>query len=513
MSVLLSAPERAAAAPRLDRVELTGDVVARDSLEREIAAWPRSADEAAREALARALVQRLATGGYVGARVSTSVGDGVLWVLVQVRRVGDLSLSSNLSAARRTQVRARFQAALCDGATPCAHPYVNLRALETTGRALAAELGVDVHAELSAAPTDPERMDVVVVARRTARGTVTAGVDNAGMASTGRYRFSASAQGRNLLLPGDAASVQAAYTGKGLTSAGASASVPLPWRGLRVGVSASRLTYALGGDYEALGYSGRVTEAGISVSAPLANGSRLALDAQAGASWKSTANAIAVLGASSATRDIVGAASVAGDWRWSERPDPVWGQGVSRFGLGVEGGRLRLLDARSQALDAISARTQGGYGKLTFSVQHAQDLPSGVELTARVRGALASRNLDPSVKFVLTGPDAARAFASGRVTADDAMLATLEARVGVPLMRQPLSLAVFLDAGGGRINHAPWPGYGGPAEVRLVDGGASLGFKLGAHLTGLITAASELGAPQLGDRRSALVSFSLNGSY
>jgi hemolysin activation/secretion protein len=494
------------------RIELAGDIVARESLERDVAVWARSTEDQAIQALSRTLVQRLAEQGYVGAQVSASLRDGTLWLLVQVKRLGALELSSNLGA-RREEIRERFLAAMCGEVVACARPVVDLRKLKAATEALNLDLGVKVHAEVEPTPGDPDQFDVFVVVPRQA--SVEASLDNHGMASTGRYRAGALVKGRNLLLAGDSISLQATYSGKGLTAASAELEAPLPWRGLRLGLTASHLGYALGGEYEVLGYSGVADEFGLSISAPLVSGPRRTLIARADAGWKSTSNTIAILGTSSAARNLAGSASVVGAWRWSDPSNPTWGGGFSQFSAGLEVGRLQLLDAQSRTFDALTARTAGDYGKLSFRLQHDQELQSGVALTARMRGALASRNLDPSEKFVLTGPEAARAFPSGRITADDAVLATLEARLPIRVPYEPLSVSVsvFADAGGGRVNHRPWFGYDGPATVRLADAGVALSFSLARRLNGSVTAAAEVGAPQIAGRRSTLISFSLNGSY
>lgn len=507
-----AAPVLAAEGDGIRRVEFAGDIVARDSLESDVAAWTRSTDDEAIQALSRTLVARLAKQGYVGAQVSASLRDGTLWILVQVKRLGALELSSKLGADR-DEIRERFLAAMCGEVAACTRPIVNLHSLKAATGALNSDLGVEVHTEVEPTPGDPDQFDVFVVVPQQA--SLSASVDNHGMASTGRYRAGAQVTGQNLLLAGDSMSLQATYSGKGLTAANAAWVIPLPWRGLRLGLTASHLGYALGGEYEALGYSGVADELGLSMSAPLVSGRRLTLSAQADAGWKSTSNTIAIIDARSAARNLAGSASVGGAWRWSDTPHPTWGQGVSQFSAGLEVGRLRLLDAQSRTFDALTTRTEGHYGKLNFELQHDQQLESGLALTARIRGALASRNLDPSEKFVLTGPEAARAFPSGRITADEAMLATLEARLPIRAPYRPLSLSVsvFADAGGGRVNHRPWFGYDGPATVRLADAGAALNFSVAGRLSGSVTAATEVGAPQIAGRRSTLISFSLNGAY
>ena len=494
------------------RIEFAGDIVARESLDSSVAAWTRSTDDQAIQALSRTLVERLAEEGYVGAQVSASLRDGTLWLLVQVKRLGALELSSKLGA-RRDDIRAQFLAAMCGEVVACTHPVVNLKMLTKTTGALKEDLRVDVHAEVEPTPGNPDQLDVFIVAPQ--KLSVAASVDNYGMASTGRYRAGAQVMGQNLLLTGDSLSLQVTYSGKGLTAASAALTVPLAWRELELGLTASHLGYALGGEYEALGYSGVADELGLSVSAPLVSGRRLAINARADAVWKSTSNTIAVLDASSAARNLAGSASVGGSWRWSDTSHPFWGEGVSQFSAGLKVGRLQLLDAQSRTFDALTTRTEGDYGKLSFGLRHDQELKSGLALTARIRGALASRNLDPSEKFVLTGPEAARAFPSGRITADDAMLATLEARLPIHVPYKPLllSASVFADAGGGRVNHRPWVGYDGPSTVRLAVAGAALNFSVAGRLSGSVTAATEVGAPQIAGRRSTLISFSLNGSY
>jgi hemolysin activation/secretion protein len=107
-------------------------------------------------------------------------------------------------------------------------------------------------------------------------------------------------------------------------------------------------------------------------------------------------------------------------------------------------------------MDAATLRTQGGYGKLRFSVDRLQTISGPFEIFAAVRGQAAFKNLDISEKMELGGAYAVRAYPEGEAYGDEGYVATLEARVWLPKLLEALpgrmQLVGFFDTGSVRFN-------------------------------------------------------------
>ena len=111
-------------------------------------------------------------------------------------------------------------------------------------------------------------------------------------------------------------------------------------------------------------------------------------------------------------------------------------------------------------IDAITARTNGSYGKLAFQVTRLQTLGGPFSLYAALRGQLASKNLDISEKMELGGMYAVRAYPEGEAYGDEGYVATLEARMLLPQFYESqtgrMNLIGFVDTGTVTINKNPW---------------------------------------------------------
>jgi hemolysin activation/secretion protein len=128
-------------------------------------------------------------------------------------------------------------------------------------------------------------------------------------------------------------------------------------------------------------------------------------------------------------------------------------------------GRTRVLAARSQfsfGIDALGATindtgTDGRFFAWQGQFQWVQQMPLRSLLFARVGAQLTPDSLLSLEQFSLGGISTVRGYGQNQLVTDNALLASLEARI--PLLRDPkvLQLTPFVDFGMGWNNQAPDP--------------------------------------------------------
>jgi hemolysin activation/secretion protein len=129
---------------------------------------------------------------------------------------------------------------------------------------------------------------------------------------------------------------------------------------------------------------------------------------------------------------------------WGNLFDNLGGGGANNFSLTLGSGRLDLAGSPSQANDAATSRSEGGFNKLRYSASRQQVLTPKLALYAALSGQWADTNLDSSEKFYLGGASGVRAYASSEAGGASGQLLTLELRWRLP---QGLNLSAFYDAG------------------------------------------------------------------
>lgn len=133
---------------------------------------------------------------------------------------------------------------------------------------------------------------------------------------------------------------------------------------------------------------------------------------------------------------------------------------MSAFFLSLSSGTLDVQTPAALAADAATARTNGSYSKLWLNATRLQRVTDRVSLHASLTGQLASKNLDPSEKFVLGGMDGVRAYPQGEAFGDEGYLMSLEARFLLAGLSErvpgQVHLLGFVDAGNVTINKNLW---------------------------------------------------------
>jgi hemolysin activation/secretion protein len=158
------------------------------------------------------------------------------------------------------------------------------------------------------------------------------------------------------------------------------------------------------------------------------------------------------------------------------------GGGQTDLGVNATAGNVSLdRNPADAASDAVSARTQGGFTKLSAHFARNQSLPglSDWTLFAVASGQAASKNLDSSEKFMLGGPSGVRAYAVGEASGDSGWLASVELRRDFRLFGLRAQGLGFIDAGWIAQHQTLWNGaLADPSTNHYHLAGAGLGLNL-----------------------------------
>ncbi len=280
--------------------------------------------------------------------------------------------------------------------------------------------------------------------------------DNFGNRSTGTARVGAQVQLDDPLGLGDLASFGVTKS-TGSTLANLNYSVPLTPSGLRLNAGASYLRYHVDQEvFRPLDLRGTAATAQLGLSYPLLRTRESNLAASAVYEHRQLKDEVLGLQVRSRKVDSV-TFGLNGN-----RVDAVGGGGVVEGGLALEAGRTNLSgNADDRFFDSLTARTQGGFEKLSLRASRLQNLGGvpGSEWTlfAGASGQLSSSNLDSSEKFILGGPSGVRAYAVGEAAGDQGVIGTLELRRNVDIgADRKLQLLGFVDAGHVMLHKHAW---------------------------------------------------------
>jgi hemolysin activation/secretion protein len=294
-------------------------------------------------------------------------------------------------------------------------------------------------------------------------------VDNAGSPYTGAYQGGGTVNFNEPLGIGDVASVRVLTSGEGLQY------VRGAYQALvgdaTVGASYAYFHYRLGRQFSSLHADGTEQIASVYASYPLVRSYDNNLQIVVDADYRRFQDKIGAISETTDRRAEVVTVGLTGDHH-----DSIGGGGWDAYSIYVTGGSLDIETQLARDVDAQTARTQGGYGKLTFSLDRLQTVAGPFAVYASVRGQVASKNLDISEKMELGGAYAVRAYPEGEAYGDEGYVATLEGRLRlpnfVPGLPGRLQLAAFLDTGWVRFEKNPW--VPGPDSARRSGVGVGL---------------------------------------
>jgi hemolysin activation/secretion protein len=288
--------------------------------------------------------------------------------------------------------------------------------------------------------------------------------DNAGNPYTGEERIGATVNLNNPFGRGDVASLRVLTSGPGLRYG--RASYQTRFGRATAGVAYSRLDYELGEQFDILGANGKAEVASVYGSYPLIRSRDSNLNVGLAYDHRTFQDNIDLFQSVTDRKARVATAQLYGNHH-----DGFGGGGTSTFFAALSTGSLDIQTPAAAAVDAATARTEGGYSKLWFNAARLQRVTDAFSLYAGVSGQWASKNLDASEKMVLGGIDAVRAYPQGEGFGDEGYVVDLEARLLLAGLSNhvpgQVHLVGFVDAGHITINKSPW--YAG-SNTRFLSG-------------------------------------------
>jgi hemolysin activation/secretion protein len=174
----------------------------------------------------------------------------------------------------------------------------------------------------------------------------------------------------------------------------------------------------------------------------------------------------------------------------------MWGGGgFTTYAATGTFGDLDIQSPEARAADALTAKSEGDYAKLSLSASRLQHIFGPLSLYGYVRGQVASTNLDISEKMELGGANGVRAYPEGEAYGDQGYIATLEARLLLPKWPADLpgqaQLIGFADTGSITVNKTPWfNGHNGATRSGV---GVGLTWAEANNFSATIAYAHELG--------------------
>jgi hemolysin activation/secretion protein len=277
--------------------------------------------------------------------------------------------------------------------------------------------------------------------------------DNAGNPYTGEERIGATVNLNNPFGRGDVASLRVLTSGPGLRYGRASYQTRLG--PATAGVAYSRLDYELGKQFEILGANGKAEVASVYGSLPLIRSRDSNLAVGLVYDHRTFQDNIDLFQSVTDRKARVATVQLYGN-----RQDDFGGGGTNTFFAALSTGSLDIQTPAAAAVDAATARTEGGYSKLWFNAGRLQRVTDAFSLYGGVSGQWASKNLDASEKMVLGGIDGVRAYPQGEGFGDEGYVVDLEARLLLAGLSAhvpgQVHLLGFADAGHITINKNPW---------------------------------------------------------
>ena len=432
-------------------------------------------------AVADRITQAYVARGYFLARAylpAQEIADGSIIIAVQEGRLGTAKLVNTSLVA--DPVALRFLAPLASGEVVSSANVedVLLRLREVPGLESTSTMQPGVEAGTA---------DLIVTTTPARRVSGSVNLDNAGGDSTGAFRLGATAEIASPLGQGDRLTVQGLSTlgdDENLRYGRVAYDYALGGRGLRVGAAYSHLTYELGQNFAALEANGTADVAQLWFSRPLYRSRMATADARIGYDYRDLDDRVDAT-ATRTPRTLHSAiAGLSGSLR-----DGFFGGGYTTASLTLTYTDVDITDAAARALDDASAETQGGAAKLEAQLERSQALVGDLSLYVRLRGQVASGNLDSADQTGASGPSSVRAYPQGELFGDQAVLFTAELRHPLPL---PANLgswqgAVFYDQATVWLNQDPF--VAGDNDRTLAGVGAGVRWSYGSHWSAQVDAA------------------------
>ena len=273
-------------------------------------------------------------------------------------------------------------------------------------------------------------------------------VDNYGSKSTGKVRTRAGMTLNSPFGRGERLSVQGMTSLKGVNYAKASVDVPVGYDGLSTSLGVGHTRYDLGGAFKDLDATGTATTFDVGVRYPVIRSNSSNLWVNVGGEYRDLQDKV---GATNTTTDKAIKSAQLGIS--GHHQDQVLQGGYTQWGITSTLGSLNIDSADARAIDAVSAKTQGTYYKVTGNLGRTQYITPKFSLTANLSGQWANKNLDSAEQLSLGGADAVAAYHANDVSADIGVIGQIEARYAAA---SGVSASVFYDAGRAKLRAKPY---------------------------------------------------------
>lgn len=269
--------------------------------------------------------------------------------------------------------------------------------------------------------------------------------DNYGSKSTGEWRTRLNLALNSLFGRGEQISLQGMSSFKGVNYGNLGVVMPIGYHGLSLTANVSQTAYDLGGNFKALDATGTAKTAEVGLRYPILRSNENNI-------WLNMGGDVRRL------RDEVRATNTLTDKHLKQAKIGLSASfekpfGVTRFDWTNQFGKLTIDSADARAIDAVSAKTQGGYYKLNTSLSHTQYLGQRWQLIGSVNFQWANKNLDSAEQLSLGGADGVAGYHSGDLSVDRGAIAQANLRY---LVNQYIALDGFYNAGRGNVRAKPY---------------------------------------------------------
>jgi hemolysin activation/secretion protein len=256
--------------------------------------------------------------------------------------------------------------------------------------------------------------------------------DANGSIYTGLHRTSAGVDGNSLFGFGEFISVRASNAIDGnLRFARASVLVPVgPW-GSKIGAAISDLNFRLGtSQFAALKLNGSAYVTSLTAIHPFIRSRNTNLLLIAQSDKREFYDISLASGDENRKKTDVNSLALSGDFR-----DRLGGGGINVFNIAYTLGELKFGIPTKEAADQAAGgrKTKGLFGKTNLTVTRLQAVADRLAIYASYTQQFTNKNLDPSEKFSLGGPNAVRAYPQGEGAGDEGYFGTAELRYRLPL--------------------------------------------------------------------------------
>jgi hemolysin activation/secretion protein len=325
----------------------------------------------------------------------------------------------------------------------------------------------DVNVRATLIPVDPDHVDVNVLVRAAPLEPVAwlAQYDNDGMPTYGRDRYTVAVSIPGHVLPGDQMDVQA-LASSGMTYGRFGYELPLVTLGARLNVWGTRLDYRV-----PLVARGEATALGAGLTSPLYMDNASV--------WTGTLNYLNKRETGHLANDTPTADKTIHSVQGKVAASYFISQTKSLYlNATLTMGNLDLSAlASAAAQDHSSAKTAGTFTRMEWEAgwnwRASFDQSGKWDAGLKVKGQLASKNLDQSEKFALGGPLGVRAYSASEALGDEGYVASAD--LGYQLI-SGLRMFGFYDVGRTRLSKQPWALQATAAQYPLQGAGVGLAF-------------------------------------